>query len=303
MELEAENVLSVTLASLDGENLQRWEPGSHIDFLAPAGATAQYSLCGPLDAPTWRIGVLLKRDGRGVSRYIHEELRPGKRIRVAGPRNHFRLVPASQYLFIAGGIGVTPILPMIETAKRSGADWTLVYGGRTRRSMGFLRELERHGSRVHLYPEDELGQLPLASLLAHPAPDTSVYCCGPEPLLAAVQALAAENMLAPPFFERFSPAPYQPARAVNGSFVVKLARSGLECVIPSDRTIPEVLLEHGVHVPTSCLKGVCGSCETRVLSGAIEHRDALLSQEERERQDTMMICVSRALGTELVLDL
>lgn len=303
MEWAAEDVLAVTLASLGGETLPGWEAGAHVDVLTPSGAKAQYSLCGPAGAPTWRIAVLLKQDGRGVSRYVHQQLRPGQRVRVAGPRNHFRLVPAKRYLFIAGGIGVTPILPMIGAAQRAGAEWQMAYGGRSRRAMAFLTELQHHGSRVRLFPEDERGRLPLASLLGHAGPGTSVYCCGPEPLLAAVETLAAEFALDRPIVERFSPVAAPPAEAADKPFTVKLARAGGEYVVPANRSVAQVLLDHGVEVPISCLQGICGTCETRVLSGAIDHRDALLSQDERHRQDTMMICVSRCHGGELVLDL
>lgn len=303
MAWEAQDVLSLTLASPEGAALPRWDAGAHVDLVAPGGKVAQYSLCGPLDAPTWRIAVLLQRQGQGVSRHVHEQLRPGQLVRSSDPRNHFRLAPGSRYLFIAGGIGITPILPMIQVAARAGSDWELVYGGRSRRSMGFLAELEGHGPRVRLFPEDEAGRPPLADCLDRLAPQTLVYCCGPAPLIAAVESLAAERGLKPPVVERFAAAPAGPAATADGAFLVKLARSGREVTVPADRPVVDVLLEQGIHVPTSCRQGVCGSCETRVLAGRVDHRDAILSDAERQRHDTMMVCVSRALDGELTLDL
>ncbi|HZY15285.1 MAG TPA: PDR/VanB family oxidoreductase, partial [Ramlibacter sp.] len=303
MAWEADDVLSLTLAAPDGQDLPRWEPGAHIDLLAPGGVTAQYSLCGDVEAPTWRIAVLLQPDGRGVSRYIHQQLRPGQLAHVRGPRNHFRLLPSSRYLFIAGGIGITPILPMVAAAQRAGSQWRLVYGGRSRRSMSFTVDLEHRGRQVQLFPEDEVGRPPLQTLLSGLERDTLVYCCGPEPLIASVQSLAQELLLAPPVVERFSAAPDVRSDGEESAFVVVLARSGLAYPVPADRSIAQVLLEHGVALSTSCLQGICGSCETRVLAGAIDHRDALLTPAERERQDTMMVCVSRASGSRLTLDL
>ena len=303
MAWEADDVLSLTLAAPDGQDLPRWEPGAHIDLLAPGGGAAQYSLCGAVDAPTWRIAVLLRPDGRGVSRYIHQQLRPGQLAHVRGPRNHFRLLPAARYLFIAGGIGITPILPMVAAAQRAGIQWRLAYGGRSRGSMSFIADLERQGPQVQLFPEDEVGRPPLQALLSGLEHDTLVYCCGPEPLIASVQSLAQGLALAPPVVERFAAAAAVRNDGEGGAFVVVLARSGLEYPVPADRSIAQVLLEHGVALSTSCLQGICGSCETRVLAGAIDHRDALLTQAERARQDTMMVCVSRAAGGRLTLDL
>jgi ferredoxin-NADP reductase len=183
----AEEVVCLTLTSADGRDLPAWTPGAHIDVLLPIGLERQYSLCGDADAGSWRIAVLREPNGKGGSAYIHDRVRAGHRLRVRGPRNHFPLVASPRYLFIAGGVGITPILPMVTTAERWGAAWTLVYGGRTRSSMAFLPELEKYGARLVCRPQDEFGLLDLDTILAQPDDVTQVYCCGPEPLIAAVE--------------------------------------------------------------------------------------------------------------------
>ncbi|MER6976977.1 ferredoxin reductase, partial [Streptomyces carpinensis] len=189
----ADGVVSLTLAHADGTRLPDWTPGSHIDLVLPNGATRQYSLCGDRwDPYSYRVAVLREPAGRGGSAYVHDTLTPGARVGVGGPRNHFPLAPADRYLFIAGGIGVTPLLPMIRQAELMGADWQLLYGGRTRTSMAFRDELTAaHGDRVTVAPQDECGLLDLGAWLSEPAAGTKVYCCGPGPLLAAVEDACA----------------------------------------------------------------------------------------------------------------
>lgn len=302
MTWEAQDVLSVTLADPDGGALPSWQPGAHVDVAIPGIGTAQYSLCGPLGQPgCWRIGVLNRRDGKGVSRYIHARLRPGDRVEVSAPRNLFPLVPAPAYLFIAGGIGITPLLPMIEEAAAAGRPWQLAYGGRSRATMGFLPGLRAYGEAVRLFAADRCGPIPVQEVLAS-SPAAAVYCCGPEPLIAAVQDACAAAGRPPPHIERFE-APAAAARSTNRPFTIVLANSGVTLDVPADQSIADVLDAHCVFVPTSCRQGVCGSCETRVLSGAIEHRDGLLGEDERRRGETMMVCVSRACDETLTLDL
>ena len=263
------------------------------------GLIRQYSLCGdPSDTSVLRVAVLREQDGRGGSRHVHDVLTAGQRIEVLGPRNHFPLVEAGRYLFIAGGIGITPILPMIEQVAAAGHDWRLVYGGRTRASMAFLAELERHGN-VEIRPQDEYGLLDLPAVFADVDDDTAVYCCGPEPLLAAVEQHRTTASL---HVERFAPK----AGATDGprsEFEVELAQTGGLLRVPADRSILEVLEGSGVPVLSSCQEGTCGTCETPVLSGTPDHRDSLLTDDERQQGDVMMICVSRALSDRLVLDL
>jgi ferredoxin-NADP reductase len=299
----AEGVLVLDLRDPSGAALPPWTPGAHIDLLMPGDLVRQYSLCGdPAERLTWRIAVLREPEGRGGSALVHELL-PGATVRVRGPRNHFPLQPASRYLFIAGGIGITPILPMIAAADAAGAEWRLLYGGRTAASMAFTRELcAAHGDRVDLRPQDEHGLLDLESLLAEETPDTLVYCCGPAPLLDAVERRCADRPPGTLHLERFTPKDAGDP-VLTASFEVELAGSGLTCTVPPERSILEVLEEAGVQVLTSCREGTCGTCETGVLAGTVDHRDSLLTPEEQAAGDTMLICVSRAACPKLVLDL
>lgn len=296
----ADGVVTLTLADPSGRALPAWTPGAHIDLVLPdVGMTRQYSLCGdPADRSQWRIGVLRQPGGRGGSQHVHDTLHVGTSIEVHGPRNNFPLLPAQRYLFVAGGIGITPILPMIAAVE--GRQWELLYGGRSRSSMAFLPDLAAHGDRVRVHPQDEAGLLPLADFLGPPREDCLVYCCGPEPLLAAVEAWCAGWPTGILRTERFAPRPEQSGQ---GSFEVECRRSGRTLTVPPGRSILETAEAAGVPTLSMCREGVCGTCETRVLAGVPEHRDSLLTEEERVAGESMMICVSRATSATLALDL
>jgi ferredoxin-NADP reductase len=305
----AEGVAVLELRDPTGAELPAWSPGAHVDLKLPGGMVRQYSLCGdPHDRTVWQIGVLREPDGRGGSAYVYDEVAEGQDIDVRGPRNNFELVPAPRYVFIAGGIGITPILPMAAAADEAGATWEFHYGGRTRTSMAFLDALEvlesktGHGLRVTLHPQDEVGLIDLARILGTPQPDTLVYCCGPEPLLKAVESVCAEWPAGALHLERFAPKE-QGERVLSGSFEVELALSGQTLTVPPDKSILEVVEEAGVPVLSSCQEGTCGTCETPVLEGEVDHRDSLLTPEEQAANDTMFICVSRAACPKLVLEL
>jgi ferredoxin-NADP reductase len=301
---EAEGVVVLDLADPSGADLPQWGPGAHVDLRLPGGLTRQYSLCGdPADRSVWRVGVLREPEGRGGSAHVHEALHEGVDVEVRGPRNHFPLAPAPRYLFIAGGIGITPILPMIRAAEAAGADWELHYGGRSRRSMAFLEALEdATGGRIALHPQDEVGLIDLDRILGVPREGTLVYCCGPEPLLVAVEKHCAAWPEGSLRLERFSPKDVgAPVR--TDSFEVELATSGLSLTVPPDKSVLEVVEEAGVAVLSSCQEGTCGTCETPVLEGEVDHRDSLLTPAEQAANDTMFICVSRAACPKLVLEL
>jgi len=303
-EVRADSVISLTLADPAGAQLPAWTPGAHIDLLL-GDAVRQYSLCGaPGDQHTWRIAVLLDPNGRGGSRQVHETLNLGDQVAVRGPRNHFPLHAAPRYLFIAGGIGITPMLPMIAVAAEAGSDWWLYYGGRSLSSMAFLDELAPYGERVVLWPEDERGLLPLDEILGQPAGGALVYCCGPEGLLAATEQKCSAWPAGALHLERFTPKPQAaPADGAEAAFDVVCQRSGVTVTVPPGTSIIEALEEQGVSVLSSCQEGVCGTCETRVLEGIPDHRDSLLSEDEREANEYMMVCVSRSKSERLVLDL
>lgn len=289
----AAGVVALTLRHPGGDLLPEWTPGAHVSLDLGQGLVRQYSLCGdPADRSAWRIAVLREEAGRGGSAYVHDVLAVGDKVPVSAPRNNFALVGADSYLFVAGGIGITPLLPMIACADRRGADWRLTYGGRTRASMAFLDELAAYGDRVLVRPQDETGLLDLSELDGAP----TVYCCGPEPLLAAVEARCPAGTL---HVERFTGV----TAGEGDEFEVVLDRSGRTLTVPAGRSILEVVEEAGIAVLSSCREGTCGTCETEVRAGVPDHRDVLLTPDERAAGETMMICVSRARGGKLVLDL
>ncbi|MEU0218072.1 PDR/VanB family oxidoreductase [Streptomyces sp. NPDC006265] len=298
-EFAAEGVLALTLRHPLGEPLPAWEPGAHVDVLLEPGLERQYSLCGdPADRSAWRIAVLRESAGRGGSAHVHEQLGEGARVRVRGPRNNFALEPAPRYRFVAGGIGITPVLPMLAAAEAAGAEWTLLYGGRTRGSMAFGEELSHYGDRVTIAPEDETGLLDLPSVLDDVPEGTLVYCCGPGPLLDAVEARCPSGILR---VERFRPKEQETGG--NTEFEVELARSGRTLTVAPEVSVLDAVRDAGVEVLYSCTEGTCGTCETDVLDGEPDHRDSVLTEDERAAGETMLICVSRCRGKRLVLDL
>ena len=301
---QSEGVVAVTLRPPSALPLPPWSPGAHIDLvLGPDRLVRQYSLCGePSDRSCYEIAVLREPLGRGGSRYVHDELGVDDLVRIRGPRNKFELVASPRYLFVAGGIGITPLLPMLSIADAAEhPDWRLLYGGRSRGSMAYVEELARYGDRVQLCPQDENGLPDLAVLLGTPAEGTLVYSCGPEPMLAAVERLCAAWPAGTLHVERF--APRTPGEHVDVPFEVVLEKSGLTLEIPAGRSVLEVLEEAGIEVMSSCGEGTCGTCEVPVIEGKPDHRDSVLSDEERVGCATMMVCVSRADGGRLVLDL
>jgi ferredoxin-NADP reductase len=301
----ATDVVLLTLRRAGGGPLPAWTPGAHIDVAAGEGRVRQYSLCGdPGDLEVLQIAVLREPHGRGGSQYVHDVLAEGDTVQVRGPRNHFALVEAERYLFVAGGIGITPVLPMIEAVAAAGKEWQLAYGGRTRASMAFREQLAaRHPDRVLILPQEETGLLDLPALLAgRGEPGSAVYCCGPQPLLEAVERQAASWPDGVLHVERFAPKEGV-SGGPRGTFEVELAASGRLLTVPADRSVLEVVEAAGIVVLSSCREGTCGTCETGVLAGTPDHRDSVLSAQDQAAGDAMMICVSRCLGERLVLDL
>jgi len=296
----ADGVVELALA---GPDLPEWSPGAHIDLIMGDGLTRQYSLCGSTgDRAQWRVGVLLDPDSRGGSKFVHEQLHEGATVRVRGPRNHFPLVSSPRYLFIAGGIGITPIRAMIAAADARGADWQLLYGGRTRASMAYVEELEQYGDRVSVCPQDEQGMLDLAAALGEPRDDTLVYCCGPEALLDAVEAACAPWPEGSLHIERFAAKTVEAPSDALETFEVECQASGVTVTVTSEQSIYQALEDAGVAVLGSCMEGVCGTCECYVVEGEPDHRDSVLSESERAANDVVMVCVSRSKSERLVLD-
>ncbi|TWV32825.1 oxidoreductase [Streptomyces misionensis] len=282
---------------LEGDGLPRWTPGAHLDLVLPSGLVRQYSLCGdPGDTSSYTIAARLVEDGRGGSREVHEQLTEGMELEVRGPRNRFPLAEAQSYVFVAGGIGITPVLPMLR-ALPAHAEWRLLYCGRTRASMPFLAELgELAGDRLTVVAEDEEGRPDLDALFADVTAGTAVYCCGPGGLMDAVAERMPEG--AALHLERFAPG--APADG-DAAFEVELRRTGRTVAVPAGTSVLAAVRRELPDLAYSCEQGFCGTCQQRVLAGEVEHRDELLT--DAERADSMLICVSRARGGRLVLDL
>ncbi|MEF3111863.1 PDR/VanB family oxidoreductase [Streptomyces chrestomyceticus] len=290
----AEDVVSLVLRGADGP-LAPWEPGAHVDVALPNWLTRQYSLCGdPADRETYRVAVRYDPLSRGGSEYIHRFLRQGRPLDVSLPRNNFPLDPAPGYLFLAGGIGITPILPMLRAATAAGLPASLVYAGRAAATMPFAEELRAaYGDAVRIVTTQQHGRPDFTAPAAELAPGTLVYCCGPASMLTAVEAAFPSGQLRT---ERFQPAPK--VFAPDQAFEVACARSGRTVQVDADDSLLNALQQAGVPVSSGCREGVCGSCEITVLEGEVEHRDDVGADEGR-----MFACVSRALGPRLVLDL
>ncbi|MFJ2233796.1 PDR/VanB family oxidoreductase [Streptomyces sp. NPDC087859] len=270
---------------LEGRDLPRWEPGAHLDLVLPSGLVRQYSLCGdPADTSSYTVATRLVADGRGGSREVHEQVAEGMELEVRGPRNRFPLVEASSYVFVAGGIGITPILPMLR-ALPDGAEWRLLYCGRSRESMPFVVELEELDQVTVVAGAPELGALDVPE-------GAAVYCCGPEGLMAAVEERFPQVRL-----ERFTPR----ATAPGAAFEVELRRSGRTLAVPADSSVLAAVRRELPDTLYSCEQGFCGTCQQRVLEGEVDHRDELLT--DAERGDSMLICVSRARSERIVLDM
>jgi ferredoxin-NADP reductase len=292
----ADSVIELELADPRDESLPPLEPGAHIDLRLGSDMIRQYSLVGRgYHRDTWHVAILVDRAGRGGSLLIDESLVQGATVDVSGPRNHFAFEPAPSYRFVAGGIGVTPLIEMCRRAEANGADWSLAYLGRSRESMAYLDELvEEFGSKVHVFVSAEGNRYDVATGLADVTEETLVYCCGPERLMGAIEeTMGGAGLLTNVRVERFEPKPVED-EAPNEEFVVYAAKSDVEFVVPEDESILVAADFEGVVVPGDCLEGTCGSCETRVLSGEVDHRDSILNFQARAESATMMICVSRA---------
>lgn len=288
----AEDVVTLDLASVDGVALPGWEPGAHVDLEVAPGTERQYSLVTTTPDGHWRVAVLREASGRGGSVAVHDTLRVGDEVLVGGPRNHFGFDPDRPAVFVAGGIGITPIRAMIAAADTAGTPWELHYAGRTRDRMAFADELVvAHPDRVALAVADDGTRIDVAALLAVPR-DAVVYCCGPRRLMDAVETAAAHWPAGSVRVERFESA--ADIDAPGESFEVELTLTGVTVTVPSDRTLLEVAEDAGAFVLSSCREGTCGTCETLVLDGAIDHRDTVLSPAEQADDRTMMVCVSRA---------
>ncbi|MBA0044714.1 oxidoreductase [Mycobacteroides sp. LB1] len=304
-----ENVVALTLSAADGGELEPWTAGAHLDLLLESGRMREYSLCGdPATRDSYRIAVRRVPDGGGGSIEVHDTLHTGSLIRVKGPRNGLPMAvpghgsPARRLRFVAGGIGITPILPMLMTAERLGLDWSMVYTGRSRDSIPFLDELKIFGDKITVRTDDEHG-LPTATDLLGDIPGaTAVYCCGPVPMLELMRTALIDRDDVELHYERFSAPP-----VVDGAaFTVVLARSGERITVSPNESALAAILRSDPNAAYSCKQGFCGTCEVKVVSGAVDHRDTLLTASERG-VGAMLTCVSRCADRsgngELTIDL
>jgi ferredoxin-NADP reductase len=296
-ELLTPDVVALTLADPQGGLLPSWKPGAHIDVRLPSGRRRQYSLCGsPGRRTEYRIAVRRIADGGGGSIEMHDTFDVGDTLEFEGPRNAFYLVTDErEVLFVIGGIGVTPILPMIQTAQRHGINWRAIYAGRSWEYMPLLDEVVAVApDRVTVWADDERGRVATAAeLLADAGPATAVYVCGPSPMLESVRTARDEHADAPLHYERFTPPP-----VVDGiAFELELARSQRVLTVPANRSALGAMLDRDPTTAYSCQQGFCGTCKVKVLAGEVDRRG-----RAAEGDDEMLVCVSRAKSVRVVID-
>lgn len=295
------------IVAADGSWLPPWEPGAHIDAHLPSGLVRQYSLCGELGTRAWyEIAVQREASGRGGSREMFEAFGPGQPLPISPPRNNFPLAKeAANHVFVAGGIGITPILPMIRFLQAALQPFKLIYCSRSPERTAFLDFATELASRSEALVHHDAGQpdaqLDFKALLGDRALGSHLYCCGPEGLMKAVRAAAEPWPAGTVHWEYFSNAALTSQTGVDRPFRVQLKGSGAFLHVPADRSMLDVLRANGVMVDSSCESGLCGTCKTRYVSGAPDHRDLVL--DDVERREFVMICCSRSQGELLVLDL
>ncbi|MCC2096198.1 MAG: oxidoreductase [Hyphomicrobiales bacterium] len=300
---EAHETHSFEFTPLDGRTLPAVDPGAHIDIFLPNGMMRQYSLVtAEGERNSYVVGIRKDRASRGGSKYIHEQLHVGQTLKIGGPRNNFPLDEgAAHSVLIAGGIGITPIWCMAQRLIARGASWSMYYSSRSRAEAAFLKQLDgRPEATLHFDDEAEGKFLDLKAIVANAPAGSHFYCCGPIPMLKAYEEATANVPEGHMHVEYFTAAE---EAATEGGYTVVLQRSGKEFAIPEGKTILQVLREAGLDVTYSCEEGVCGACETAVISGAPDHRDNILTDREREESKTMMICCSGSKDARLVLDM
>ncbi len=300
-----DNVIALTFAAPDRSVLPEWHAGAHLDLLLPSGRMREYSLCGdPGDRTTYRIAVRRIPDGGGGSVEVHDDLSVGDTISIKGPRNAFPLAmpgygsPVGRLRFVAAGIGITPILPMVAIADRFGLDWSMIYTGRTLDSIPFRDELARYGDRVQIRTDDDHGLPTMAELVGNIGDDgLAVYCCGPTPMLEALRVHLVGRADVELHYERFSPPPIE-----NGTeFEIRLASTGESQTVAADESVLTALRRLRPNTPYSCQQGFCGTCKLRVSDGEVDHRDGSLMEPEREA-GYFLPCVSRCDSDSLTID-
>jgi phthalate 4,5-dioxygenase reductase subunit len=287
-----------------GKTLPEFSAGAHVAIRTPNGQLRKYSLCNdPAERDRYLVAIKREANGRGGSINLIDSVAAGDELMVTAPINDFGLPPRAQdFLFIAGGIGITPIMAMIREVIAQKKRFRLYYCSRSPETTAFRDELaapEFAGLvTIHYDQGDPSASLDLKPILAARKNREHLYCCGPRPLMEAVRAMTDHWSPTAVHFEAFSEA--ETHKPDDKPFKVKLARSGEVLDVPTTKTILEVLRDHGLEVPSSCETGTCGTCRTKMLAGEADHRDLVLA--EHERKDTIMICVSRARSDEITID-
>jgi tetrachlorobenzoquinone reductase len=298
-----------TFRRVDGAPLPAYKPGAHIDLHLPNGLVRQFSLVVPAANPdSYTVGVKRDENSRGGSRYIIDQMKVGDQIKISAPRNNFPLIENADHVTLfAGGIGITPIWCMAQELAASKRSWKLYYACRSRADMAFLETLQKlDPAAVHLHFDDEAGGvLDMAAAVAATPANAHIYCCGPNPMLKAFEAATAGRARNLIHVEYFTPKEEAAAGQESklGGFWVELARSGEEYFIPEGKKVLEVLFDAGVDVDYSCELGICGACETKVISGTPIHHDSVLSEEEQASNEKVMICCCGCATERLVLDM
>lgn len=282
----------------DGAPWPEWEPGAHIDFHLPSGKVRQYSLCGtPTDRHTLQVAVLHEPDGKGGSIEIHR-LAKGDSVAVGHPRNNFALHDATEYLFVAGGIGITPLIPMLAAAEAAGKPWRLLYRARNQDRMPFAADLaDEFGDKITLSTNGDRPDI--GAWLDELSPGAAVYCCGPHALMDAVVELAEKRHI-DAHIERFVPTKKEPRN--DQPFELELAASNTTVTVPVGMSMLDAMRTVVGDLPASCENGLCGSCEVAVLRGRPDHRDDIIAPSDMDRTDIIYPCVSRSLDAKLTVD-
>lgn len=299
----AKNIISLKLQPIH-DQLPKWSAGAHVDIFLPDGQARQYSIINSYsDENCLLLGILVDENGRGGSIWIEQNANVGSELTVGKPRNHFEYLSANanHQVFIAGGIGITPLLPMIRQAEADNSDWELHYIGRSLENMAYVEDLKSYGNKVTFYPRDTTERPDFTQILdLHKS--LTIYCCGPELLMDKVEELGHQFANITVISERFSAKPLTDDSGFD-EFEVVFSYSGITAKVNREQSILEVAEAAGIYVSHSCSEGICGSCETPIISGQVIHRDSVLSEAERIASKTMMICISRANCSRLALDL
>ncbi|MCM2394078.1 PDR/VanB family oxidoreductase [Streptomyces albipurpureus] len=297
------SVKVVEVAGRDAGPLALWAPGAHVEIDIPGVGLRQYSLCGnPADRHVYQFAVRRERDSRGGSEYMHANLKNGDQLTIHRVRNRFQLVEAESYLFLAGGIGITPILPMVSAVRRAGKPHQVFFANRHAADSPFL-DILRESPDVHFHFDDRDGVPNPAVLIEAADTATAIYCCGPAPFIDACQALATSRGITSFHFERFAGAEFKAADGISEPFEVEILSTGDIFVVQSDESLLEALNCRGFDLPFSCTEGSCGTCEIPVSQGEVDHRDVILTDEERAENSYMYPCVSRSLGPRISIDI